>query len=737
MSHIFLDRRDGRLALYLNGDLQFDARDERLYHEPLALVPVALAARRAPGRRLRVAILGGGDGLALRAVLRFPAVAEAHVVDRDPNVLRLGAGELAELNAGAFRDPRARIHTLDARDFLRRARGFDALICDLTYPRDVAGAGLCSVAFFHRARRALRPGGVLAVNAVSPERTPQAFGCMGATLAAAGLGAIPYAFLLPCFQEEGYGRWGFFYASARPLRREELRRLHFPAGAALTPDDLVAGTLLPEAAAAEALAASPNRTDELLYYLLNAAPVSWEGPGALRLVRFAPGGARPAVGTGPRITAGQGFARWLREEEGRRSLEGLLTCLPLWQRGEMRAALLEWSHQAEILFREVDLRAFVDQALRRARALPREWLGELHALRDRIRDGLPSLNDLLQQAYRVFAVYLLVLLLVNLFFPDNLYAKGFSGSSGFRSGSSRSSSGTSASSAFHGFSFSDPTQRTSPYRYHSYHSSGSHSYRSGASRTRVADAQGQEYPAQRFAFSDPQGERRPVSALLALNRELQVLESGGVVYAVPVAGYQFLLEPGRLRVQDRATGADRLALLPPATLEDEARKLIQAQGPLIASAIADHQRWLVWVDWASSLPGGRRASSEMEELTAIQQAVRAAGETWGQATTRVVADPGPKWFPIFPGVHLEALNPLAPAVRRVALVTPEGTILPRPVAPPADLTDEDRFVFQVLRRRLVEGRDQSLRETVDAWIAMHGEALGVKPGAVPPTGRRQ
>ena len=45
MSHVFLDARDGHLALYLNGDLQFDGRDERLYHEPLGLVPTALAAR--------------------------------------------------------------------------------------------------------------------------------------------------------------------------------------------------------------------------------------------------------------------------------------------------------------------------------------------------------------------------------------------------------------------------------------------------------------------------------------------------------------------------------------------------------------------------------------------------------------------------------------------------------------------------------------------------------------------
>src|SRR5881296_908873 len=98
MSQVFLDTHEGRLALYLNGDLQFDRDDETLYHEPLALVPVALAARRAAGRRLRVLVLGGGDGLALREILRFPSVGEAHVVDRNGAVLELARTRLAELN---------------------------------------------------------------------------------------------------------------------------------------------------------------------------------------------------------------------------------------------------------------------------------------------------------------------------------------------------------------------------------------------------------------------------------------------------------------------------------------------------------------------------------------------------------------------------------------------------------------------------------------------------------------
>ncbi len=721
MSHIFLDRRDGRLALYLNGDLQFDRRDERLYHEPLALVPVALAARRAPGRPLRVLILGGGDGLALREILRFPEAARAHVVDRDLEVLRLGARELAGLNGGAFRDPRARVHAMDARDFLARARGFDVLICDLTFPRDVAGAALFTASFFRKVRAALRPGGVLAVNAVSPELTPQAFGCVGETLGAAGFWAVPYAFALPSFLQEGYGRWGFFFASSRPILEDELGGLRLPDGADLTAGPFLAGTQFP-AAAEEAMEAAPNRSDELLYYLYNAAPLPWEGP--LRPLRFAPPD-RSGARRGPRLTAAQGFARWLSGSEGRHSLDELLACLPLSHRGQTREALLDWGQHAETLLQGIDLRAFIDGALRRARELPRAWVRELRELRDRIRDGLPSAGDLLWPAYRVLAILLLVLVLANLFFPDNLYAKGFTSSA-----PSRSVSPSRPSSSSQSFHYSDPTRRVPPFRYRV----GGRSYASGYPRDRVYDAQGQEYPAQRFAFTDAQGGRQPISALLALSRDLQLFESGAVAYAAAVPGHRFLVEPGRLRVLD-AAGREVLALLPGARLENEVKQQLRAQGPLIEKAIADHRRWVDWTRWASMTAGARQAASELAALEAIKQAVASAEGAWANATPGPGADPGRGWFPIFPGVYLEPPK-VAPATRAVAFVTLEGTIRTRPLVPPAALTDEDRFLFWVLNRRVAEGRDPSLGDLVARWAEIHGQALGLKPAPPSPAGRR-
>lgn len=715
MKRAVLETRGGGLRLYLSGDLQFDSRDERLYHEPLALVPVTLAAARAPGRGLRVLILGGGDGLALREVLRGPAVREVHLVDRDPEVLALGRGPLAALNHDAFADPRTRIQCRDAREILERARGFDVLIYDLTYPADLEGASLFTVSALGKAAAALRPGGILAVNAVSPELTPQAFGCLGATLAAAGLSALAYAFVLPSFRDEGYGRWGFFYASPRAIAGRELRRLALPASAPRASEAIIAGTRLP-AAAADAMRAAPNRRDELLYYLFNATPLPWAGP--WRPLRFRATAAR----RGPRLTAAHGFARWLRQPEGQRSIEALVGCLPLGQRGQTREALLEWSHQAEVLFREVDLRAFVERALRRAAGLPRAWVRELAALRDRLRDGLPSLDEVLHLAYRVFAIYLLVLLLANLFFPDNLYAKGWSSSSGTRSSWSSGSGSGGDSAPFHGFHFTDPTARPAPYRF----GAGGFTprvYAPGVPRNRVYDRDGRQYAAEQVALPQPAADPRPVPALLALTPELQLLESGLLAYAAGVPGYRFLLEPARLRVLDTG-GCEVMALAPSRELRGGAQAQLDAQAPLIDKALADHRRWLEWTGWASYLPAGRGRASELAELEGLRGAVGSAQAAWRRAGAATGFDPPANWVTLVPGVYLAP--PAAGAAEpHLVVVNPEGRVERHGLGPPGTLTAQDRFLFRLLHRRATEGRDRSLEAPVARWVAAHGDALGL------------
>ncbi len=194
----------GDLRLFLNGDLQFSSRDEYRYHE--ALVHPALA-----GPRARVLVLGGGDGLALREVLRHPDVKRVVLVDLDPRMLALARTDtrLAGLNQAAFSDPRVTTVAQDAFNWLRSStERFDAVIADFPDPDDAGTAKLYSVEFYDGVRRRLLlPGGRLAVQGGSPYFAPDAFWSIERSVAAAGLATRPYHVDVPSF-----GDWGFVLA---------------------------------------------------------------------------------------------------------------------------------------------------------------------------------------------------------------------------------------------------------------------------------------------------------------------------------------------------------------------------------------------------------------------------------------------------------------------------------------------------------------------------------------------
>ncbi len=189
--------------LFLNGDLQFSSVDEYRYHE--SLVHPALA-----GSRDRVLVLGGGDGLAMREVLKYPDVREAVEVELDPSVLRLARENprIVELNERSLTDPRVRVVTADAFTWLRDARErFDAVVIDMPDPDSTATAKLYSEEFYSLARRVLAPGGRVVVQAGSPYFAPRTFDCIDATVRAAGLRTTPYHVNVPSF-----GDWGFVLA---------------------------------------------------------------------------------------------------------------------------------------------------------------------------------------------------------------------------------------------------------------------------------------------------------------------------------------------------------------------------------------------------------------------------------------------------------------------------------------------------------------------------------------------
>src|SRR4029453_5217110 len=125
---IVVTRNRAGFQLFLNGNLQFSSADEYRYHEallhpamalpqfstageyryPEALVHPAMALAADGGRAVRrVLVLGGGDGLALREILKYPTVEEVTLVDLDPDMTRLADRfpPLARLNNNSFTDP--------------------------------------------------------------------------------------------------------------------------------------------------------------------------------------------------------------------------------------------------------------------------------------------------------------------------------------------------------------------------------------------------------------------------------------------------------------------------------------------------------------------------------------------------------------------------------------------------------------------------------------------------------
>lgn len=208
---IVLTRTGTDLALFLNGNLQFDGRDEYRYHE--ALVHPGLAALAEPRR---VLVLGGGDGLALREILRHAAVDAVTLVDLDPAITRLFSRqpELVALNGGALRSPRVRVINADAFRWLREHSGrYDFIVVDFPDPSNFSLGKLYTDRFYRTLRTHLAPGGRIAVQGTSPYAAPKSFRCILNTIEAAGLHATPYHAWVPSF-----GEWGFVLAGHGPYR---------------------------------------------------------------------------------------------------------------------------------------------------------------------------------------------------------------------------------------------------------------------------------------------------------------------------------------------------------------------------------------------------------------------------------------------------------------------------------------------------------------------------------------
>ncbi len=175
--------------LYINGNQQLSSLDEQMYHEPLVHPAMQLFAQPK-----NVLVLGGGDGCAVREILKYPEVNEITLVDLDPAMTRLGLEHpvLQEMNLGALHHSKVKIVNDDAFHFLENTRQYyDVVIIDLPDPKSVELGRLYSMEFYKLAARQMRPNGVLITQAGSPYFATKAFRCIDRTMQASGFQTIP------------------------------------------------------------------------------------------------------------------------------------------------------------------------------------------------------------------------------------------------------------------------------------------------------------------------------------------------------------------------------------------------------------------------------------------------------------------------------------------------------------------------------------------------------------------
>ncbi|WP_369809995.1 polyamine aminopropyltransferase [Gracilibacillus caseinilyticus] len=212
---IVITKQNEDIRLYLDGGLQLSSIDEHRYHE--VLVHPAMTASDS---REQVLILGGGDGLAARELLKYKDIKDITLVDLDPAVIELANENphLLKLNQGSLKDDRVHVQNQDAFEFLEQSENwYDVVIVDLPDPNNESLNKLYTKEFYSLIRNHLKPGGAMMVQSTSPVFAREVYWTISNTIASTGLTTENLHVDVPSF-----GNWGFVLASREEIAIEDL-----------------------------------------------------------------------------------------------------------------------------------------------------------------------------------------------------------------------------------------------------------------------------------------------------------------------------------------------------------------------------------------------------------------------------------------------------------------------------------------------------------------------------------
>jgi spermidine synthase len=199
---IVVTKNKKELRLFLNGNLQFSSYDEYRYHE--ALVHPAMASFTAPKNIL---VLGGGDGLAVREILKYPSVQKIQLVDLDATMTKIFSTNsiLTNINNHALNNKKVTVTNADAFLWLKsNTQLFDVVIIDFPDPSNFSVGKLYSNTFYNLLHTAMADNGIAVIQSTSPFVAPKSYWCINKTLQSVGFYTTPYHNYVPSFGEWGY-----------------------------------------------------------------------------------------------------------------------------------------------------------------------------------------------------------------------------------------------------------------------------------------------------------------------------------------------------------------------------------------------------------------------------------------------------------------------------------------------------------------------------------------------------
>ncbi len=216
---IVITEKQGYSWLFINGHQQLSSFDEWLYHEPLVHPAMQLS-----GQKEHILVMGGGDGCAVKEILKYPEVKSVTVIDLDSTMINMARKHpaLLAINKGSFENKKVQVHYQDAFLFNEHTdKKYDLILVDLPDPRAIDVNKLYTRQFYEKLHDLLTPSGILITQAGSPYFATKAFYCIEKTFQSAGFHTLPLH-----NQVLTMGEWGWMIGSKQLSKQQMINKLN-------------------------------------------------------------------------------------------------------------------------------------------------------------------------------------------------------------------------------------------------------------------------------------------------------------------------------------------------------------------------------------------------------------------------------------------------------------------------------------------------------------------------------